>query len=139
VKHVSFHEYLHGAESFLGNRQWFNESQFSNVLCNLKYHCSIHNRLPLIPTVNQMNPVHITSSYRSKIHHLRRCLPSGPFHSCFPSRILYALPFASMRATCLAHFILLYLIILITFRKGYKIVLIIFGVEWNQKNNVSGE
>jgi hypothetical protein len=50
--------------------------------------------------------------------HLRLCLPSNLFSSGFPTDILYA--FLSIRATCPARLILLYLIILI-----------MSGVEYN--------
>jgi hypothetical protein len=53
--------------------------------------------------------------------HLRLGLPSGLFPSGFPTNILYALRFSPIRATCPAHLILLYLIILITLGEEYKL------------------
>jgi hypothetical protein len=52
--------------------------------------------------------------------HLRLGFPSGLFHSGFPTNILYIF-FASIRATCHAHLILLHLIILIILGEEYKL------------------
>jgi hypothetical protein len=53
--------------------------------------------------------------------HLRLGLPSSLFHSGTPTNILYAFLFALIRATCLAHLILLNLIILIILGEEYKL------------------
>ena len=42
--------------------------------------------------------------------HLRLVLPSGLFHSGFPTKTLHTLLFSTIRATCSVHIILLYLI-----------------------------
>jgi hypothetical protein len=49
------------------------------------------------------------------------CLPSGLFHSGFPTNILYALLFTPIRATCPAHLIILDLIFLIVAGEEYKL------------------
>jgi hypothetical protein len=48
-------------------------------------------------------------------------LPNGLFLSGFPTYILYACLFSPIHATCLAHLILRYLIILMMFCKEYKL------------------
>jgi hypothetical protein len=51
--------------------------------------------------------------------HLHLGLPSGLFPSYFPTNIVYAFPFSEIGATCPAHLIFIYLIMLI----GYCIIL----------------
>lgn len=42
--------------------------EFPQILWSPKAHCPVHNCLPLIPILSQMNPVHTTQFYFSNIH-----------------------------------------------------------------------
>jgi len=58
-----------------------------NILWNLKGHYSVHN----IHILTKIGPVHILSSYSTKIHFdtILPCLPSGPFPLGFHTKTLY--------------------------------------------------
>jgi hypothetical protein len=78
--------------------------KFPNILWDHKVHYCVHKSLPLIPILGQINPVHDTPSYFSKIHlsitsDLHLVLPSDLFPSRFTTKILYAFRFSP----CMLH------------------------------------
>jgi hypothetical protein len=91
--------------------------EFSNILWNSSVHYRVHKSPPLVPILNQINPVQTTPYYLRSIlissTYLRLGFPSALFPSVFPTKILYALLISPICAKCSAHLILLYLIILI--------------------------
>jgi hypothetical protein len=77
------------------------------------------------PATDPYHPVHtfppISLIYILLLsYHLRLCLPSGLFPSCFPTKTLYEFLICPMRATCPTHLILLDLITPIAFGETYK-------------------
>jgi hypothetical protein len=124
-------------------------------LCNLKVHYRVHKVSPLVPSLNDMTPVHILLPYFFKIHfnimpHLCLCLPNALFPSGHLTKILYARHIALMHATWTVHLILLDLIdysnsiwwtmiITMTITKWYFIFTKWFNLGdllyWHERNN----
>jgi hypothetical protein len=101
-----------------------------SILWNPKVHYLVHKSPPTVPILSQINPIHTIPHYLSEIHfnivaQLRLGLHSGLFPSGFPTNILYAFLFSPIRATCHPHLILLYLIILIIWRRVQAMKLLI--------------
>jgi len=105
---------------------WFAASQeIPRILWNPKVHYCIHKCLPPVSILSQINPVHAPqpTSWRSILilsFHLLLVLPSGLFHSDFPTKTLYTPLLSHIRATCLAHLILLDLITRIIYGEEYR-------------------
>jgi len=64
----------------------------------------------VVPVLSQMYPVHAFPSYLPKIiltlaSHLHLGLPSDPFFSGLPTKVLYKCLISSQRATCPAYLI----------------------------------
>jgi hypothetical protein len=79
------------AKSFSANQE------IPRILWNPKVHYRIHNNLPPVPILSQLNPVHANPTSWTYIlilsSHLRLGLPSGRLPSGLPTKILYAPPF----------------------------------------------
>ena len=87
--------------------------EITRILWNPKVHYHIHKCPQPVPILSQLDPGHASHPTLRRpvlilFSHLQLVLPSGLFPSDFPTKTLYTL--FSIRATCLAHFILLDLI-----------------------------
>jgi hypothetical protein len=72
--------------------------EFSCFLWNLKVHCHVRDRLPLIPILSQMNPVHNFSPYFIKIY-FNIILPSMPMSS----ELSLPVRFSDKNSLCISH------------------------------------
>ena len=92
---------------------WFAASQeIPRISRNPKVHYRTHQRPPPVSILGQPNPVHILTSHLLEIHPniIHPSTPKSPhwfFPSGFPTKTLYAPLSSPIRATCLAHHILL--------------------------------
>ena len=85
---------------------------------------ALHNKLPLVHTLKQINAIHTLLFYLRSIlilpSHQLLCLTGGPFPSGFPIQTRYTFCSSPICATRPAHLILLKFIILITFSEEYR-------------------
>jgi hypothetical protein len=100
--------------------------EIPSILWHPTDHYRVHKSPPLIPILNQINPIHTIPPYLSKIHlmlstHLRLGLGSGSFLSGVPTNILYTFLYSPIRATRPSHFFLHDLIILIILGEEHKL------------------
>jgi hypothetical protein len=84
-----------------------------------------HKRSPLVPILSQKKsvipPVFPLRSILITFSHLCRVFLGGIYSSGFTTKILYSFFFSPLYFTCPSYFILLDLIILITFGEEYKL------------------
>jgi hypothetical protein len=112
----SYSTYLHTysmEHSHSWETNWFAAGQeIVLILWNTKVHYRIHKCPPHVSILSQLSPIHAPhpTSWTSILilsSHLRLGLPSGQFSSGFATKILYTPLPSAIRATCLAHLILL--------------------------------
>jgi hypothetical protein len=113
---------FHRAESFFRSHQLRSYLRISIPFMDPESSLPFSQHHVLVPNLDRINPVHTIPSSFSKIHFNRPIiLPTTPNSSYwrlsppgFPTKPLQAFFYSSMCAICPAHFILFYVIILIT-------------------------
>jgi hypothetical protein len=61
------------------SREAANIQEFTNILWNPKFYYRVHKSPPLVPILSQINSVHTTPSYLSKIHFNIIVLPTSRY------------------------------------------------------------
>ena len=99
--------------------------EISRILWNPNVHYRVHKSSPHIPILNQINLIYapiplLEDPFLILSSHLRLGLPSGLLPPGIPTKVMYAPLLSPIRATYLAHLILLDLITRMWFGEEYR-------------------